>query len=275
MAGAPRPERPGSVPAAVEQAARALQEGRPDEAERLAGGVLKASPGNAAAAQLLGQALLLQGRAADAVAPLQRAARRGQDPVLETLLARALAETGRTDKSIDLLREAATRRPAYPLAFVELGDLLRRLGRFDEAQAVLEGGLALAPDAAVLRMSLGYLHLARHDRTGARAHFQAVRAAAPGRYDARLALAQVLSLDGEFAAAADLYRDALALRPDDAATRIALGKCLLEMNEREAGETAIRTAGTVGPAIAALTAAPHGRAFLRPSAAAKFLGGAN
>jgi predicted Zn-dependent protease len=273
MAGAPRSPRPASVAAALEQAAQALQAGRLDEAERLARGVVKASPANAAAAQLLGQSLLLQGRAADAIAPLQRAARRRQDPVLETLLAHALEETGRTDKAVELLREAATRRPAYPLAFVELGDLLRKLGRFDEALAVLESGLALVPDAAVLRMALGYVHLARHDRAQARALFQAVRDAAPGRYDARVALAQVLALDGDYATAAALYRDALALRPDDAATRIALGKCLLEMGEREAGETAIRTAGTMPGAIAALTAVPHGRAFLRPSQAAKFLAG--
>jgi hypothetical protein len=63
-------------------------------------------------------------------------------------------------------------------------------------------------------------------------------------------------------------------------TRISLGKCLLEMGEREAGETVLRTvardAGATGLAITALAATPHGRFFLRPSAAAKFLrAGAN
>ena len=277
MSQRPRPpsERPSTILEALDRAAMALRAQRPDEAERLAAEVLKSDRGNAAAARVLGQALLMQGRPLEAVDPLQRAARRAPDPVIETLLGRALAEAGRTDDALDRLRQATTRRPAYPLAFVELGDQLGKLGRYDEALPVFEAGLALSPDAAVLRMAMGYLHLARHDRAPARALFLAVRAAAPERHDARLALAQVLTLDGDFAAAADLHREALALRPDDSATRIALAKCLLEMGERQAGEAALRTVardGMAGPAIAALAAAPHGRVFLRPSAAAKFLG---
>jgi len=85
-----------------------------------------------------------------------------------------------------------------------------------------------------------------------------------------------MALDGEYAAAADLYRRALGLRPDDAATRVSLGKCLLELGEREAAEATLRaatrgSAQLAGPAIMALAASPHGRFFLRPSTAAKFL----
>jgi predicted Zn-dependent protease len=92
-------------------------------------------------------------------------------------------------------------------------------------------------------------------------------------------LAKTLALQGDYAGAADLYHAALALRPDDPLTRIALGKCLLEMGEREAGEAAIRAAGRGSPALAglaltALASTPHGRVFMRPSAAARFLGGA-
>ena len=251
---------------------------RPDEAELLAGDVLKSDRGNGAAARVLGQALLMQGRALEAINPLERAARRTPDPVIETLLGRALAEAGRTGEALDRLRQASSRRPAYPLAFVELGDQLGKLGRFDEALPVFETGLALSPDAQVLRMALGYLHMNRNDRSKARALFLAVRAAAPERHDARLALAQVLALDGDHAAAAELYRGALALRPDDAATRIALAKCLLEMGERDAGEAALRAVardncGDGGPGHRRPgRRVPHGRAFLRPSAAAKFLG---
>jgi Tfp pilus assembly protein PilF len=125
-------------------------------------------------------------------------------------------------------------------------------------------------------MGLGYLHVKRNDRAEGRALFSQVLAAAPGRHDTLVALARVMALDGEYAAAADLYRRALGLQPDDAAMRVSLGKCLLEMGEREAGEATLRTAarGTAqlaGPAITALAAAPHGRFFLRPSAVAKFL----
>lgn len=270
-------DRPSTIQEALDRAALALQAQRFDEAERLAEGVLKSNRNSLPAARLLGQALLLQGRPEAAIEPLRWVARRSQDPAIETLLARALTDAGRRDEALGQLRQAMERRPPYPLAFVELGDLLGKLGRLDEALAVFEVGLALTPDAAILRMGLGHLSLKRNDRAAARALFAQVRAAAPERHDARVALADVLVLDGDYAAAADLYRLALDMRPDDAMTRISFGKCLLEMDERAAGEAALRAAArhgvsTMALAITALAATSHGRFFLRPSAAAKFLG---
>jgi predicted Zn-dependent protease len=270
-------ERPGTIGEALERASAALQAQRLDEAERLASGVLKSDRGNVGAAQVLGTSLLMQGRAGEAIAPLQRAAQRSQHPVLETLLGRALATVGREDEALAQLRQATGRRPALPQAFLELGDQLGVLGRFEEARAVFDEGLSLAPEAAVLRVGLGYLNLKTNDRTSARALFLQVRTAAPDRRDAVLGLAHVRVIDGEYAPAAELFRVALTARPDDTATRIELGKCLLELGQREAGEAALRTAagsaaGPAGPVILALAATPHGRLFLRPSAAARFLG---
>ena len=260
----------------LEQATGALRMQRPDEAERLAAAVLKSDRGNVLAAQLLGTALLMRGRPSEAIDPLRRAARRGADPAIETLLAKALAAVGRGGDALDQLRLATSRRPAFPPAFLELGDQLGALGRFDEAIAVFESGLALTPDAAVLRIGLGYIHLRRNDRAKARGLFLQARAAAPERRDAMVALARVMALDGEYGAAADLYRLVLASRSEDGERWIELGKCLLEMGQREAGEAILRTATRgdarlAGPATKALAATPHGRFFLRPSAAAKFL----
>jgi len=255
----------------------ALRMRRLDEAERLAAGVLKSDRRHILAARLLGEALLLQARPQAAIEPLRRAARRSGDPAIETLLGRALAEVGRRAEALGELRRATARRPPYPPAFLELGDQLGKAGRFDEAIAAFEDGLALAPDATVLRVGLAYLHLNRNDRAQARRLFLQVRAAAPERHDARVGLAAVLALDGDYAAAAELYRQALAARPDDTATRIALGRVLLDLGERDAGEAALRAAARDGAplasqAITALSAAAHGRFFLRPSDAARFLG---
>jgi tetratricopeptide (TPR) repeat protein len=270
------PERPSVGNQALEKAILAFRMQRLDEAERLASDVLKSDRGNVLAAQVLGRALLMQNRPDEALDPLQRAARRSNDPETETLLAAVLAAAGRGDEALDQLRRTAARRPPFPPAFLELGNQLGKAGRFDEGIAVLESGLALTPGVVDLQMGLGYLHAKRNDRAKARALFSQVHAAAPERHDALVALARVMAMDGEYAAAADLYRCALGLQPDDSATRVSLGKCLLEMGERDAGEATLRaatrgTAQLAGPAITALAAAPHGRFFLRPSAVAKFL----
>jgi len=270
------PAQPGGGNPALDRAILALQMRRPDEAERLASQVLKADRGNIAAAQILARALLIQNRIAEAIVPLERAARRSQDPVIETLLSGALAAAGRVDEAIDLLRVTTARRPPYPPAFAELGGQLSKLGRIEESFAVFQSGLELTPGVTDLLMGLGNLHLKTNDRARARAAFLQVQTAEPGRFDAMSGLANVMALDGEYAAAADLYRRLVALMPNDAVMRYNLGKCLLELGDRDAGEATLReVAGggmhLTGSAVEALSAASHGRFFLRPSAAAKFL----
>jgi tetratricopeptide (TPR) repeat protein len=261
---------------AIESALFALRMQRPDEAERVAAAVLKSDRRNTLAAQVLGRALLMQGRAAEAIVPLEKASRRADDPAIETELAKALAAAGRQDDALDRLRRTTARPPPFPPAFLELGAQLSKAGRLDEAAAVLEQGLAFAPDFLDLRMELGFVHLKRNDRRNARAMFSQVLAASPERYEALPALARVMALDGEYAAASDLFRRALAIRPDDAVTRNNLAVCLFEMGERDAGEATLRAIVRSAPqmaglAITSLAAASHGRFFLRPSAALEFL----
>lgn len=261
---------------ALDRAILALQRQRPDEAARFASDVLKSNRSGVLAAHILGRALVMQNRPGEAIEPLQRAARRTDDPAIETLLAKALAAAGREDESFDQLRRTLARPLPFPPAFLELADQLGKAGRLNESIAALESGVALAPGAVELQVALGQLHLKRNDRSKARDLLLQVREVAPERHDALIALAKVMVADGDYAGAADLYRRALGLKPDDAVTRISLGKCLLEMGERNAGEAAMRAATLggaqlTGLALTALAGTSHGRFFLRPSAAAKFL----
>src|SRR5215211_5034229 len=157
--------------AELQWAIGALNHGRPDEAERFARNVLAAIPQHAKALHLLGCALLQQNRAAQAVAPLERAARALQDPAVETQLGIALREIGRTDDALARLRRAIKRRPAHPEAFHQLGFLLFSLDRADEAITVVEHGLALAPGAVELPILLGVIHHGRRDHGKAKAAF--------------------------------------------------------------------------------------------------------
>lgn len=257
----------------LEQAAGALRAQHFAQAEQLAERVLKANRGDIAATAILAQALLAQNRAADAVSSLEKTVRRSHDAGLETLLGAALGRAGRQDEAVALLRETTARRPPFVPAFQELAGLLAKAGRVAEAIAVIEGGLALLPDLIDLNLDLARLHAQRNARDKARTLLLAARDAAPGRRDVLIELGRILFLDGEYAAAAETYRHALALRPDDTLTRADLAACLLEMGNREAGEGALRaiSRGQLGRATYALAASSHGRFFFRPSAVQKFL----
>jgi Tfp pilus assembly protein PilF len=261
---------------ALAHAAFALQMQDFGEAERTAASVLKAQRTSVDAVKLLGHALLAQNRPDEAVAPLEKAARRSRDPAVETLLAVALAATGQRGRALEQLRRTTARRPPFAPAFREHAGQLARAGQPCEAIALLESGLKLMPDIVELQLDLARLQLAGNDRTKARATLTKALAAAPGRLDLLTVLARVMYLDGEYASAADAYRHAVALRPDDGMAQIDLGTCLLEMGEREAAEKSLRLAvhsnpQTLGRAIHTLSAASHGRFFLQPSAVAKFL----
>ena len=260
----------------LESAILALRMQRADEAERVAASVLKADRGNVLAAQILGRALLMQNRADEAIVPLERAVRRSDDPAIELELASALAAARRADAALDRLQRMTARRPPFVPAFLEYSNQLARGGRHDEAMSVLERGVEAAPDAVDLRMALAFAHIKRNDRVSARTLLQRAVADAPQRHDVLAALARVMAQDGEYPAAADLFQRALALRPDDAVTRSSFGACLLEMGKRDEGEASLRLAARggsqmTGQVITTLASASHGRFFLRPSDAAKFL----
>ena len=262
----------------LERAAHALRTQRFAEAEQLAAEVLKGSRTDTAAASILAHALLALDRAGEAIVPLEKVARRTGDAGIETLLGAALGSAGRRAEAIEQLRLTTARRPPFLPAFQELAGQLAKAGRVDEAIAVIESGLGLAPEAVDLQLDLARLHLGHNDRGRARVILSSARDAAPGRPEILTELARVLLLDGDYASAADAYRHALAHRPDDAFTRADLAACLLEMGDRDAGEANLRAAVRGGPhvlgrAIHALAASSHGRFFFRPSAVAKFLQG--
>lgn len=260
----------------LQRAALALQMRQFIEAERLATEVLKASRTDVGAASILARALIAQNRGEEAIAPLERVARRVTDPGIETLLGAALVSAGRRTEAIDLLRRTTERYPPFLPAFQELAGQLSRFGRIDEAVAVIENALGFAPEAVDLQLDLARLVLLRNERSRARAILVKAREAAPGHPDVLTTFAGVLLLDGDYASAADVYRHVLALRPDDAVTRAALSACFLEMGERDAGEANLRQAlrgrpQMIGRTTYALVHSSHGRFFFRPSAMARFL----
>jgi Flp pilus assembly protein TadD len=261
---------------ALQEAAMALRMKQFGRAEQIATDILKSSRTDRNAVLILAHALIGQDRADEAVVPLERVVRRGRDAEIETLLGAALCGSRRSADGIAQLRRTAALRPPYLPAFQELASQLAKAGQLGEAISAIEDGLALAPESIDLKVDLGRLCLQNNERAKARASLTAAREATPARADTLKELGLVLLLDGEYAAAADVFRNALALGPEDTLSRVNLAACLLEMGEREGGEATLRSAlrgraHMFGRAAYALAASSHGRFFFRPSAAAKFL----
>jgi len=260
----------------LQQAMAALRAGRANEAEWLAAEVVKAQPSDARALQLQGYARLVQGRAQEAIAPLEQAVKRSHDPAAETQLAMALRQAGREEDALARLERAVKRQPPFPPAFLELGNLLAALGRDDEAIGVLERALALAPRMGELAIQLGFIHYRRGDTDKARDLLTRGLAGAPHDVDGLYLLARMTQNRCEFAQAAELYRRLLALTPQDAAARIGLGACLLELGQPDAAFDSLRGAARAnakifGDTLTALSASGRGRFWLKPSDAARKL----
>jgi hypothetical protein len=91
-------------------------------------------------------------------------------------------------------------------------------------------------------------------------------------------LGTALVQDGEFAKAAEVFRDCLRVRGDDPLVWVKLGVCLLEIGKTEAGYGCLRTVARADPklqgrVLGSMVKAGHGRFWLKPSDAFKFLQG--
>jgi tetratricopeptide (TPR) repeat protein len=260
---------------ALQRAVFALNGGRAGDAERLAADALKTNPRNVLALHVLGSALLMQGRAGDAVAPLETAARGSHDPTIATLLAIALRQAGRPEDALPWLKRAVKHKPPHAPAFYEYGSLLAFLKHDDEAIEALNRGLDIAPMMPQLSVQLGYVLLGRGEYAQAKAAFTRALAIAAGAPPALLGMARAHQGAGENAAAAEYYRRYLAGEPNDMNTWLQLGFCLLEIGERDAGSECFRTAARGDPqnyrnVLAALVKSGRGRFWLKPSAAARY-----
>ena len=260
------------------QARLALNAKRPQEAQRIAEQILKSEPRRPQALHILGCALLMQDRAADAIAPLDDAVRALRDPETDTLLAIALRQTGRSEDALSRLKRAIKRRPPFGAAFHELGFLLLSMERHTEAIEALSRGQELLPMMPELPILLGNVFLACRNFPDAKVSFARALNISPNSADAMYGLGVAHWRLCEYAAAADLFRRCLIQNPDDMSTWLNLGHCLLELGQRDAGYDCFRTVARKDPkrygsALTALVNAGRSRFWLKPSAAEQFLRG--
>ncbi len=271
-------EYPVGSEAALQKAAHALQNGRAEETERIAGEALKQNPDDPRATYLYCHALYLQGRGPAAIEQLERALQKNRSPILETQIGMILRHVGRLDDALKRLDNATASQPPFPPAFLEYGSLLLQLSRRDDAIAVLERGLSLAPNFSDILVQLGSAHAARGDRNMAAEFFARAIASMPNDPSTIFDYACLMKNSCCFPQAAELFKRVLAADPSDSLARLALGICLIETGQTGPGLENLSAASKTnakmfGQTVNAIASAGKGRFWLRPSAARRFLTG--
>jgi tetratricopeptide (TPR) repeat protein len=271
------------VEAALDRAFAALQRARPDEAVRLAQQVLAQAPGHRRALSLLGVALLVCGRGADAVAPLTAAADGAADAGIEANLAMALTQAQRFDEAVAHLERAIALKPDFATAYQKLALLHNLRERPEAAEDAATRATALAPADPEAWAALGTILLDRGKSREAIEALTRALAGLPGLPDLLHPLAGALMDQGDFAAAEGRLREVLAHArvgnyppPKAAMARLDLGYCLQELGRWDEALPNYRMAVEQSPqlysmAVTAIVSSSRGRFWLKPSEFAKIL----
>jgi tetratricopeptide (TPR) repeat protein len=158
-------------------------------------------------------------------------------PVVQYQLGVLLARSGRLEDAAAAFRAAARLNPDVSDAAVALAAVLMRAHQYEEAaaRAALAVALAERENAAALASAhemAARVALARHDRDAALAHAQAAQAADPSRPLAQFVRGRLLYDEGN-------YEGALAAF-DDAVTALATSGGALEQLHQYIGESLVK-----------------------------------
>jgi tetratricopeptide (TPR) repeat protein len=180
--------------------------------------------GGSAAARVLAQCLVAQGRGDRAIAVLQAQLRRQPDDSASAALqVRLLVADQHLEEAIRLGRRTAEQANSAELQLA-VGLALAAKGDGEGAQAALEAALKLQPGHAEARQALAGVLLHNGQVARATTLAQAAAKARPADPAAQRMLGDAARARGDGAAARQAYALALKLAPDDAASVLALAR---------------------------------------------------
>ena len=160
-----------------------------------------------------------------------------------------------TDTSrIDDLRRRVQEDPAS-IAFAQLAEEYRRVGRYQEAVDACHGGLALHPDYLSARVTLGRALLQLDRLDDAQTELLAVLQGSPQNLASIRGLAEIHRRRGALPLALTYYRAALLLTPDDPEierTIREVSQLLDRALDARARDVALRTVAALDQWVAAI-----------------------
>jgi tetratricopeptide (TPR) repeat protein len=159
------------------------------------------------------------------------------------------AAQGALSEAAALIRQA-TGINENTVFFTNLGDVLRKLGWFTEAEAACRRAIELAPHYALAHFNLGMLFMATGCRDEAECAFRQVLALDPHSTDALNNLGILLDDMGRFDEAETAYRQAIGNDPGYLRAHYNLGLRLLRSGRFDEAERAFRQAVEIDPGYA-------------------------
>lgn len=195
-----------------------------------------------------GRALLVMGKATEAVASLRSAARlSAADPESHSALGVALLATGKGQEAVQQLQRAVELDPNNVARQTNLATALLLRGHAHEAIRVLERTVVLAPNDGRVRTDLGTAYLTVQDLQRAVPHLRKAVELEPDRATFRSNLGYALQMLQNHAGAIEQYRKAIELDPKLGSAWINLGTALAQTGERGEARKAFQRAIELDP----------------------------
>jgi Flp pilus assembly protein TadD len=248
--------RGGNQESALREAATLLQSGKTDEAEGIARSVIKDSPQNADAHNLLGVILDGRGQAAEAEREYREALRLNSKAVsARANLGVLLARTNRPDQAIESFEGVLGLVPDHPQATYNLGLLYAARGDYKRAASLLERAAGIGPNAQPhqekdLRLLLAlvnvYLHSGRAKDAALLA--QEIEQAAGDDPRVLFTLGLQLAEGNDYERAVRLFERTDRLRPRTAEVLYNLGVALYNLDRLDEAARALESAAALSPA---------------------------
>ena len=204
---------------------------------------------------LLGIVLLQTGRAAEAVAPLDYAARAmPRDPAPANLLGVACQQSGDLDTAIAAFRKALARNRNFTDAHFNFGNALREAGRAAEAAEHFREAARLEPEFADAHYNLALAEAQLGHFEAAIGNYRRTLTLTPGQADAHIGLSRALVMLLRYAEGEAEARAALAVAPDAMEAHSNLARALQGQGRTAEAEAAMRAAIARAPENASLYA---------------------
>jgi tetratricopeptide (TPR) repeat protein len=236
----------------IQKLLKHYQDGKYDDAEKLAVSLTHQFPYHQFGWKLLGVVLKQRGKISEALIASQKAVELdAKDAGAHNNLGVILKELGRLDVAESNLRRAIVLQPDFAEAYDNLGTTLLAAGRIEDAEASLRRAVVLKPDFAEAHDNLGTTQMAAHRIKDAEASHRKAIALKPDYNNAHYNLGNTLLAANRIEDAEASYRKAIALKPDFAEAHNNLGAALLKADRKEAAEESCRKAIALKPDYAA------------------------